>query len=130
MPVAYRYQSDDHTIRVTCSEELNIQEVMQYFQDIENDDSLPTGTVELVDLTKVSNISFSHTDAASMPNAYSPAHLKRQIVGTIIFGASPINLGFSQLIEAYFKRSMPNHFFKSVKTAADAENILHNIRSN
>lgn len=129
MPVIYSYRHEDHTLRVQCHGELTITEVMQYFQDIEHDDSIPKGTVELVNLSKVYNINFSYRDAAAMPNAYSPAHAKREIIGTIVFGATPVNMGFAQLIEAYFKRNMPDHFFRTVKTRTEAELLLEQFHS-
>jgi hypothetical protein len=129
MPVEYKYEPQDNTIRVHCSGELTIQEIGRYFLAIEQDDSISKGAVELVDLSKVNNFNLKHTDAATMPQSYSPAHAKREISGTIVFGANWINAGFAKLIEAYFKKFMPAHFFKTVDSALEAEETLAKFRA-
>jgi hypothetical protein len=129
MPVEYKYHKEDNTIRIQCRDELTIAEIREYFQNIEKDETLPKGTVEIVDLTQMSFFDLNYTDAAKMPEAYMPANLKKEIVGTILFGASHSNLAFAQLIQAYFKKSMPNHFFKTVDTVQEVEETLLHIRS-
>ena len=129
MPVKYTYRAADHTIYIECYGELTIQEISDYFKAIETDERIPKGSAELVDLRRITLFNVDHTEAASMPESYSPAHAKREIIATILFGANRINQSLASLIEAYFRRSMPAHLFALVENYQEALNHLAAIRA-
>lgn len=129
MPVHYKYSPHEHHIYVECLGELTIEEITAYFDLLAQDDSIPKGTAELVDLSRITYFNINHRDAGSMPANYTEARFNKEICATIVFGYSPINKGLVRLIEAYFRKHMPEHVFRTVDSYHEALEILKMLRS-
>ncbi|PXA05057.1 hypothetical protein DDZ13_03575 [Coraliomargarita sinensis] len=63
-----------------------------------------------------------------MPTNYYGSKTKHDILGTIPFGANKLNLDFVLLIEAYFRKEIPDHFFKIAPDQAEAMRIAKSLR--
>jgi hypothetical protein len=128
VPVQYTYKPVENVISVECFGELTIDEITEYFSDLEDDVTIPTGAAELVDLTKITYFNIEHTDVFRLPASYSPAKVKKEISATLLFGYTRINMGLTRLIEAYFHKNMPDHFFVVVESQHEAMQILLQFR--
>tara|TARA_R110002049_G_scaffold13509_3_gene58820 strand:+ start:170647 stop:171051 length:405 start_codon:yes stop_codon:yes gene_type:complete len=112
MPVKYNFNTTTWTIDIVCSGELTIDEILQYFSDIYADDSIQQGAVEMVDLSCVTYFNVNYKEAPQMPATYIPAHERKKIKATFLFGQSDTNLGIAELIRAHFNKTMPEHDFR------------------
>ena len=127
MPVSYSIHESEQILYVACFGELTIREVDHYFAQINVDDSIPPGCVEIVDLTDVSYFSLNSNEALTMPGNYAAAQAKHQIRATIPFGANPANQGFLLLIQTYFNRELPEHFFRIAKDLDEAKTMAQAV---
>lgn len=127
MPVRYSYNSDLHTVEIVCHGTLNIGEIRQYFLDLAQDEGIPGGTVEMVDLNQVDDFSLSSTEVSDMPHAYRQANAARGIRATLLIGAGESSYGMGRMIQAYFHSYFPDHVFEIFRTREKAEERLKTL---
>lgn len=128
MPIDYAYRPTENYIYIDCFGELTIHEIFEYFSALKTDASIPNGAAELVDLSKITYFNVDHKEVAQMPESYLPAHAEKEITATILFGSTRINMGLTLLIEAYFRKNMPQHYFVTVDTIEDALKTLKKFK--
>lgn len=112
MPVAYRYDAETNLVDIDCFGRLTIVEIRRYFEDLEADESMGTGVVEIVDLTRVEDFSLDSSQARLMPDAYRAANEKHDIRATLLVCPSEVLYGMGRMIQAYFHVHLSGHVFE------------------
>ena len=128
MPVSYSYNSNLHAIEVVCTGKLTLEEITQYFVDLERDASMPSHAIEVVDLDGLEEFDLSSKAASRMPEAYERVNVEKAIAATILIGTKDVNYGIGRMIQTYFDSFMPQHTFEIVRSKEEAHALLARLR--
>lgn len=127
MPFSYYYDANLRTVRISTFGRLTIEEILNYFREVSEDESVPEGAVEIVDVSAVEHFDVDHKEVTTMPSEYESARAQKAFLATLIYGSNKVNSGLVQLIRYNFKKSMPEHDFRVVATEKEALKLLDDI---
>jgi len=83
-----------------------------------------------VDLTGVDDFAVSSSEAAEIPGSFARVHVAKSIEATLLLGPTDANFGVARMIQSYFHSRLPDHPIQVVRSRAEVDARLGEMREN
>jgi hypothetical protein len=100
MPIKYRYDPALHAVVTTVTGIADGSDAIANLEKVLNDDELPDGFIDIVDLSGADDISIEPSDAATIISMVSSLRTKKGLRGTVFFAPSDQAFAIAQMFKA------------------------------
>ena len=93
------------------------------------DNTVPNATIEIVDFSEVTDFSLDYAQIHQITKEYQPAKATRGIIATVFCCPSDVAYGIGRMLETLHSSANPNHEVRLVRSQADVEQVVSELRS-
>lgn len=127
MPVAYEYDSNRNIIHARPFGDLSINDIVRYFMEVAEDNSVRPGIIEVVHLRDVENFLFTSKNALDIPRRHDEFMVRKNITCTIFVGRDDIHYGVARMFQNLFSLDDRYYTVFVVRTEEDANRLIKEI---
>ena len=97
MPLEYHYDSALHAVVTTVTGEVDASDAIESLQRVRDDVYVPSGFIDIVDLSLAEDIAIDASDAKDIVAVVSEIRSRKGLQGTAFFAPTDLSLGIAQM---------------------------------
>ena len=121
MPVPYTFDPRQKTIDCRPHGDVQMAEVVEFFDSVLADEAVSTGAIEVVYLDGVDEFRFTAGDAHLIPVKISELRVRKGVIGTVFVAEGPLSFGMARMFTTLHEIADASHPVRIVRSALEAE---------
>ena len=127
MPVKYEYDVVANIVHAYPYAALSIPEIREFFDEYARDDSIATGSIEVVHFYNVVDFLFSSVEAEGIISALARLREAKNLQATIFVGKRELHYGISRMLQILYDLDDPGYKTIAVRSDEELCNAIHEI---
>ena len=99
MPLEYHYDSAMHAVVTTVTGRVDANDTIASLQRVRDDVYVPSGFIDIVDLSLVEDTTIDAADAKDIVSVVSEIRSRKGLTGTAFFAPTELSLGIAQMFQ-------------------------------
>ena len=104
MPLEYHYDSGLHAVVTTVTGEVDASDTIESLQRVRDDVYVPSGFIDIVDLSLAEDITIDASDAKDIVAVVSEIRSRKGLQGTAFFAPTDLSLGVAQMFQEMLEK--------------------------
>ena len=124
MSIEYNVSENGTRIETFPKGALDLEDTIDYFERLKNDNTIKPGAIEIVYFNQVTNFKISYLESDKITDTYQEPKALRMIEGTIFVCETDLAYGIGRLLQVLHKIKNAEHKVVVVRSESELENLL------
>ena len=127
MPIEYSVSQDGLRIETFPKGVLDIQQTVDYFERLLNDNNIKHGAIEIVYFTHVTDFNISYLEGEKITKSYQGPKSKQMIEATIFVCKTDLAYGIGRMLQTFHEITNPKHNVMVVRSESEINNVINGL---
>ena len=127
MPIEYSVSQNGSRIETFPKGELSVEETIDYFNRLANDNKIIQGATEIVNFKYVTDFKFSYSEAFKISRNYQAPKIIKMIRATIFVCETDHAYVIGNMMQAYHKFTNPRHKVVVLRSEDEIEKAINQL---
>lgn len=128
MPIHYRIDKEQGLVHTEVLGELTINETIEYFNRLQQDENIPNDAIEIVDFDQVTDFKILFSDMKVITQSYQSAKSGKNILATIFVATTQVAYGIARMLQTLHLIENEHHIVQIVRSEKELEAKIKNVR--
>jgi len=126
MSIEYHVSQNGLRIETFPKGILDLEETVNYFERLKNDENIKHGAIEVVYFTHVTDFKISYLESETITKRYQEPKARQMIKATIFVCETNLAYGIGRMLQTLHEIANPEHKVVVVRSESEIENIKLN----
>ena len=129
MPITYEFDQKKRLILTKVKGALTVEDTIEYFACLQQDEACPEDAIEIVDFTNVADFVLRYKEMKNITGKYQGTKAAKEIVATIFVCPTAISFGIGRMLQTLHAIANDTHKVIIAKTDIEVERFVKDFRS-